>query len=163
MRQKIPFKPFPIVFVFPSVFLVVFKLFATGLIKNSTSLLVTAECNAACKGLASFTLALGLGFVGFGWVVLTDFNLRWAKAQWKPAGKPPTAIQVDDPFYRGISLLRAKLLGFGSSDPRSIMNRSQGKFGKVPAQTKGARCWRRARALPYLPASYHPLHMLSFS
>ena len=133
--EKVEFKKFPIVFVFPSVFLIVFKLFATGLVKNSVTLLITDTCDTACKTLAGFVLALCIAFLGMGWAVLTDFNVHYRKAQWKPAGSPPSAMKIDDPFYRGISMLRGKI--FGMEDPRSIINRSQGKYGKPPAHVKG--------------------------
>ena len=133
--EKMEFKKFPIVFVFPSIFLIVFKLFATGLVKNSVTLLITDTCDSACKTLASCVLALCIGFLGLGWAVLTDFNVHYRKAQWKPAGKPSSALKIDDPFYRGISMLRGKI--FGMEDPRSIINRSQGKYGKPPAHVKG--------------------------
>lgn len=133
--EKIAFNKFPIVFVFPSIFLVVFKLFCTGLMKNSLELLVTDTCNPACKTLAGFVMASCFSMVALGWVVLTDFNIHYRKAQWKPAGKPKSVLKIDDPFYRGISMLRGRI--FGMEDPRSILNRSQGKFGKPPAHMKG--------------------------
>lgn len=131
---KIEFRKYPILFVFPSVFLIVFKLFVTGLVKDSATLLATpaSACDASCKTIAGLTMAAAALFVGLGWFVLTDFNVRYRKAQWKPAGTPASANKVDDPFYRGISLLRARLFGFGKDDPRSIINRSQGKYGKPP-------------------------------
>ena len=135
VTENVEFKKFPIVFVFPSIFLIVFKLFATGLVKNSFTLLITDACDSSCKTLAGFVFALCMGFLGLGWAVLTDFNVRYRKKQWKPAGKPPSAVKIDDPFYRGISMLRAKV--FGMEDPRSIINRSQGKFGKPPPHMKG--------------------------
>lgn len=146
--DSVAYKKYPIVFVFPSVFLIVFKLFVTGLTNESVTLLVTAECNVACKGLASVTLAWGLAYVGWGWFVLTDFNLQWARDQWKPAEKPLAVHKVDDPLYRGISVLRAKLFRFQPDDPRAILDRPQGKFGKVAAQAKEPERTERQLAKP---------------
>ena len=168
---SVEFRKFPILFVFPSVFLIVFKFFATGLAKNSAALIVmqpSAGCNTDCKAAASISMTLVVAFVGLGWYVLTDFNVRFRNTQWKPAGAPASAEKVDDPFFRGLSLVRAWC--FGKDDPRSILNRSQGKYGKPPNDVvEPARTvrnlshpltWRKHRAGDLLEAyqfAYFPL------
>ena len=132
-KSKIAFKKFPILFVYPSLFLIVYKLFVSGLVKNSATLLALPNgCDAACKTVASLNLAVAAFYVGLGWFVQIDFNRRFRKRQWKPAAPPRSAYTVDDPVYRAISVLRGKI--FGHDDPRAIMNRSAGKYAKVPAE-----------------------------
>ena len=153
VNKEYKFTKFPIAFVFPSLFLIVFKLFCTGLIKNSMSLLVTPKCDSACTTLASFVLALCGAFVALGWAVVIQLNVKYRKGLWKPAANPPSARKIDDPFYRGISMLRGMV--FGMEDPRAILNRSQGKYGKLPEHTKGK---RSPNSPPYLSsAALHPL------
>jgi hypothetical protein len=134
-HRAVKFKKFPIAFVFPSVFLIVFKLFVTSLSKNSATLLASpaAACDSAGKALAVVVMSGTAGFALLGWFIMIDFNFRFRQRAWKPAGKPATAGKVDDPFYRGVSLLRARC--FGDHDPRSIISRSQGKFSKPKSET----------------------------
>lgn len=134
-NRSTPFRKFPIIFVFPSVFLIVFKLFATSLAKNSASLLATptGAGDSPYKTLAGATLGATIGFAALGWFILIDFNNRFRESLWKPSKKPATASKVDDPFYRGVSLLRAWCCG--KDDARSIITRSQGKFSKPKRET----------------------------
>ena len=125
------FRKYPIIFVFPSIFLIIAKLFVTGLVKNAATLLATPPdtCDASCKNLAWAVMVASAGFVLLGWSVLLDFNVRFRKQSWRPAKLPATANAVDDPVYRGISILRARLFA-SNSDPRAILIRSRGKFTK---------------------------------
>ena len=138
---KIKFKKYPIMFVFPSLFLVVYKLFVTGLNKSAATLLATpgATCDTTCRALASTVLTVSGVYVLLGWLVLLDFDIRFREDQWKTSNTPSSVMKIDDPFYRGLSMLRARIFCFGDEDPRSILKRMQGKFAKPPNDTKGLR------------------------
>ena len=135
--QCTAFWKMPVVFVFPSIFLLIFKFFVTGLVMDSVALLVTpsASCDMRCNIVAIMALLAATAFVGLGWFVVIDFNFRFRKVQWKMSKEASSASLVDDPFYRGVSLLRSHVLCLGKEDPRSILERSQGKYAAPPHDT----------------------------
>ena len=114
-------------FVFPALFLVVLKLFATGLAKSSARLLLLGTDKScpqtaihACKGLAIFALALVLSLLLIGWTSITYFNLSYRKVVWKQGARPETVQTVDDHCFRWAAKLRLKLCGTRASLASSL-------------------------------------------
>jgi hypothetical protein len=134
LETKVTFRKFPAFLVFPNLYLVVFKLLATGLVSSSSSLIVTDACGVGCKVLACVVLVCVAALLALAWAVVTDFNMRFRQELWKPAVTPAAINQIDDPFYRLISQRRATCCRVDGPGP--ILNRSQGKFGKPPQDTE---------------------------
>ena len=94
-KANTAFRPFPKVFVFPSLFVFAFKLFATGLVKNAAALLATpaTSCGTHRNAIAYLALGAAAAFILFACCLLTHFNLRYRKYIWKRAVVPSSALK----------------------------------------------------------------------
>ena len=110
-----PFTPFPSAFVFPGLQLVVISIFLTGTAINAVTVIAsgqTRRCGEGicwCRVLAYAALGVaGIYFLAAAYV-LVRFNACFRTATWQPASPVTSPSAVEDPIFRAISKLRARL------------------------------------------------------
>ena len=142
LKRRILLEPFkakfyaiPGLFVFPNLYLVVLKLFVTGMTAEAVQLVLIDDesCPTECKAPAVFALILIACFLGLGWIAVTDINIRFRVKSWKRTPRPSSPNEVGDPLFRLVS--RTRVACCGSTRSFTIAQRLAGKFAKPKDET----------------------------
>ena len=151
------FLPYPSAFVFPGLLLVVTSVLLTGIVQNAVTVLASGEANAACGGagrwcmckvLAAIALAIAAAYILLTVVVLSLFNYKYRAVTWQPIKPSRKPSNVEDPLFRLLSNIRARICSCRLNEERVVLDRHRGEFTRPPKETTESERTERLLARP---------------
>ena len=157
--RPVRFIPFPSIFVFPGLQLIIFSVFLTGLAQRAMTIVTATSCSGdtcvACLSLAWTALAMIAVFFAVAIRLLIMFNIRYRSATWRLTQRAASSQAVNDPIFRMLSMLcslRHRLVvdleGPKSERGDVVIQRFHGKFERADADLREPARTERLLAAP---------------
>ena len=149
-ERHVRFIPYPSAFVFPGLQLVVISLFLTGLVQQALFILSSANgtfcltSSCPCYVLAYIAVAIAIAYILLAVALLSLLNRSYRGKTWRPTIPVGKASMVDDPLFRALSNLRARMRWH---DP--VLMRIRGTFVRPEAETAEPARTERLLRRPY--------------